>query len=280
MTLRGRRDGPAFASLADAAALIVATTEPEEKARLTSLARAAWMDRRLSLVCGALDRPMPARPGRPERPLLKPPKDMPRRPLATQAGRVAFVHAIAHIELNAMDLAWDIIGRFADRPMPRSFYDDWTGVAFEEAVHFGLLTERLSDAGAAYGDLPAHDGLWQAADATGADLTARLAVVPLVLEARGLDVTPSMINTFEGLGDRATAAVLSRIYEDEKGHVFVGASWFRYLCDREGRAPEPTFHALVRQHFRGSLKAPFNDRARSAACLTPGFYRPLETVRT
>jgi uncharacterized ferritin-like protein (DUF455 family) len=205
---------------------------------------------------------------------------MPKRSLATQAGRVAFCHAIAHIELNAVDLAWDIVGRFTHVRMPRSFFDQWVEVAFEEATHFSLLSDRLAAFGAAYGDLPAHDGLWQAAEATGEDITARLAVVPLVLEARGLDVTPSMITTFRDAGDHETAAVLRRIYEEEKGHVFVGASWFRFLCDREGRAAEPTFHDLVRRYFRGPLKPPFNDRARSAACLTPGFYRPLEVVRT
>lgn len=272
--------GRAFHSLADAAALAVATADPSGKARITREAREAWRARELSLTRAPLDRAMPGRPGRPERPELRPPRDMPKRSLATAAGRVAFLHAIAHIELNAVDLAWDIVGRFAAVRMPRSFYDQWVEVAFEEATHFGLLQDRLAAFGAAYGDLPAHDGLWQAAEATGGDLTARLAVVPLVLEARGLDVTPSMIGTFTEAGDAETAAVLRRIYEDEKGHVFVGASWFRYLCDREGRAAEPAFHELVRRHFRGALKPPFNDRARSAACLTPGFYRPLETVRT
>ena len=269
-----------FASLADGAALIVATPEPAEKARLTALARNAWIGRRLSLVRPTLDRPMPDRPGRPERPQLLPPREMPRRALGSAAGRLAFIHAIAHIELNAMDLAWDIVGRFAEHTMPRSFYDQWVTVAFEEATHFGLLAARMADMGATYGDCPAHDGLWQAAEATGEDLAARLAVVPLVLEARGLDVTPSMIETFTAAGDEATAAVLKRIYEDEKGHVYVGASWFRYLCDQRGEAAEPAFHRLVRQHFRGALKPPFNDRARSAACLTPGFYRPLEVIRT
>jgi len=269
-----------FNSLADAAALVVGTSAPEGKAHLTRQAREAWRARALSLTRSPLDRPMPDRPARPARPQLRPPREMPKRSLATEAGRIAFVHAIAHIELNAVDLAWDIVGRFTAVRMPRSFYDEWVEVAFEEASHFGLLSERLAAFGASYGDLPAHDGLWQAAEATGADLTARLAVVPLVLEARGLDVTPPMVRTFREAGDDETAAVLSRIYEDEKGHVFVGASWFRFLCDREGRAAEPAFHALVRRHFRGSLKPPFNDRARSAACLTPGFYRPLETVRT
>ncbi len=269
-----------FASLADAAALIVGTPAPREKMRLTGLARTAWRERRLSLSRGALDRPMPDRPGRPDRPELLPPRKMVRRSLGSPAGRVAFLHAIAHIELNAVDLAWDIVGRFARVRMPRSFHDQWVRVAGEEAIHFGLLSERLAAFGAAYGDFPAHDGLWQAAEATGSDLTARLAIVPLVLEARGLDVTPPMVAAFTEAGDTATAAVLSRIYEDEKGHVFVGASWFRYLCDLEGEAPEPRFHALVRKHFRGALKPPFNDLARSSACLTPGFYRPLETVRT
>ncbi|MBJ3774792.1 ferritin-like domain-containing protein [Acuticoccus mangrovi] len=269
-----------YASLRDAAALIVGTADPVEKARLTALAREAWMGRTLSLTRPTLDRAMPNRPGRPPRPELLPPRAMPRRSLGGAKGRIAFLHAIAHIELNAMDLAWDIVGRFAGEGMPRSFFDQWTRVASEEALHFGLLCDRLAEHGAAYGDLPAHDGLWQAAEATGGDLAARLAVVPLVLEARGLDVTPSMIATFEEMGDEESAAVLKRIYEDEKGHVYVGAAWFRYLCDRAGQRAEPAFHRLVRTHFRGALKPPFNDRARSAACLTPGFYRPLEVVRT
>ncbi|WP_245943900.1 ferritin-like domain-containing protein [Acuticoccus kandeliae] len=269
-----------FASLADAAARIVAARDPQEKRRLTRLARDAWRARTLSLHRPTLDLSMPDRPGRPDAPALLPPRDMPRRSLNSQKGRIAFLHAIAHIELNAVDLAWDIVGRFAGESMPRSFFDQWVRVGDEEATHFGLLSDRLATFGARYGDLPAHDGLWQAAEATAGDLTARLAIVPLVLEARGLDVTPSMIATFEAAGDAETAAVLRRIYEDEKGHVYVGASWFRYRCDREGRAAEPAFHHLVRTHFRGALKPPFNDRARSAACLTPGFYRPLEMIRT
>lgn len=271
---------PVFASLADAAAAVVSTPQPRDKAQLTHDAARLWRERQLSLARPLGDRPLPARPARPDRPELKAPRDMPRRSLNSPAGRIAFLHAIAHIELNAIDLAWDIIGRFAAVRMPRSFFDQWVRVADEEATHHGLLAERLAAFGAAYGDLPAHDGLWQAAAETGHDLTARLAIVPLVLEARGLDVTPAMIETFVAGGDAPTAAVLRRIYEDEKGHVFVGASWFRYLCDRQGRAAEPTFHALVRRHFRGALKPPFNDRARAAACLTSGFYRPLEVIRT
>ncbi len=270
----------AFRSLAEAAARIVAAPAPADKVALTRAAAAAWRARTLSLTRGQLDPNMPQRPGRPERPLLMHPRDVPRRGFGTADGRTAFMHAIAHIELNAIDLAWDIVGRFAHIAMPRSFYDDWVRVGFEEAHHFSLLSARMAAFGAEYGDYPAHDGLWEAAEATGGDLIARLAIVPLVLEARGLDVTPSMVTKFEALGDAESAAVLERIYEDEKGHVYVGASWFRYLCDREGLSSEPTFHAMVRRHFRGALKPPFNDRARSAACLTPGFYRPLETIRT
>ncbi|WMS42538.1 ferritin-like domain-containing protein [Acuticoccus sp. MNP-M23] len=271
---------PAFQSLAEAAARIVGAADPERKVALTRAAAAAWRGRTLSLSRGLLDPPMPRRPGRPERPALMPPRDVPRRGFGTTAGRTAFMHAIAHIELNAIDLAWDIVGRFAHVQMPRSFYDDWVRVGAEEAGHFSLLAARMAEFDTVYGDHPAHDGLWEAAEATEGDLLARLAIVPLVLEARGLDVTPSMVTKFTALGDTESAAVLNRIYEDEKGHVYVGAAWFRYLCDRQGLAAEPTFHAMVRRHFRGGLKPPFNDKARSAACLTPGFYRPMETIRT
>jgi len=218
---------------------------------------------------------MPDRPGRPKKPELLPPRDMPKRAMGGEAGRIALIHSLAHIELNAVDLTWDLVGRFAHVPMPRSFFDDWVTVGLEEAKHFSLLAQRLSDLGAAYGDLPAHDGLWQAAQATGHDLAARLAVIPLVLEARGLDITPPMIEKAERIGDTATASILRIIYRDEKRHVAFGAKWFRYLCDRGGIDPERRFQDLVRRHFKGGLKPPFNDRARSEAGLTPGFYRPL-----
>jgi uncharacterized ferritin-like protein (DUF455 family) len=266
-------------SLAAAARSIVAASDPAEKVRRSLEAAALWRARSLSLTRPTLDPPVADRPGRPPSPILLAPRDMPKRSGST-AGRIAYLHAIAHIELNAIDLAWDIVGRFADAAMPRSFYDDWVRVGVEEAGHFRLLSTRLGELGAAYGDLPAHDGLWQAAAETGHDLAARLAVVPLVLEARGLDVTPSLIAKATAEGDGATAVILETIYRDEKGHVAIGAKWFRFLCDRERTPPEPRFHALVRRHFRGGLKPPFNDRARSEAGLTPGFYRPLETIRT
>ena len=196
-------------------------------------------------------------------------------PRRANGGRLALIHSLAHIELNAIDLTWDLIGRFIDEPMPRSFFDDWVQVGLEEAKHFGLLDRRLKDLGMEYGDLPAHDGLWQAAQDTGHCLRARLAIVPLVLEARGLDVTPPMIEKTEAVGDTETAAILLTVYLDEKRHVRFGAKWFRYVCERAALRPEPEFHKLVRQHFRGALKPPFNDKARSEAGLTPGFYKPL-----
>ncbi|MEM9108280.1 MAG: ferritin-like domain-containing protein, partial [Pseudomonadota bacterium] len=184
----------------------------------------------------------------------------------------------AHIELNAVDLALDIVGRFASEPMPMSFYDGWMQVAFEEAKHFKLVRERLRALGGDYGDLPAHDGLWQAAHDTRNDLTARLAVVPLILEARGLDVTPSLQAKMFETGDHESAAVLDIIYNDEKKHVAIGAKWFRFLCHRQRLNPEKTFKNLVRANFRGQLKAPFNDIARAEAGLTPSFYRSLSST--
>jgi len=265
----------AAASLAGAARRVVATADPGEKTALALDAAAGWRARRLSLVRPTLDPPVPERPGRPARPPLLAPRDMPKRSTKPGEGRIALLHALAHIELNAVDLAWDVIGRFADADLPRSFFDDWVRVGVEEAGHFRLLERRLAELGRGYGDLPAHDGLWQAAQETGHSLAARMAIVPLVLEARGLDVTPSLIGKADAEGDATTAAILRTIYADEKGHVAIGAKWFRFLCDREGLVAEPTFHALVRRHFRGGLKPPFNDRARSEAGLTPGFYRPL-----
>jgi uncharacterized ferritin-like protein (DUF455 family) len=216
----------------------------------------------------------PDRPRRPTRPSLLAPRDMPKRRGGT-SGRVALLHALAHIELNAIDLAWDAIARFADDDLPRTFYDDWVAVAAEEARHHALLAERLGTLGAAYGDLPAHDGLWQVALATAHDLLARLAVVPLVLEARGLDVTPPMIARLEQAGDDASAGVLRLIYADGIGHVAAGQRWFLWLAARRGLDPAKTYQALVRGCFKGDVKPPFNRAGRDAAGLPARFYEPL-----
>jgi uncharacterized ferritin-like protein (DUF455 family) len=201
-----------------------------------------------------------------------------RRAFGSRAGRVALLHALAHIELNAVDLGWDIIVRFAGDGLPREFFDDWVRVAVEEAAHFELLTGRLADFGAAYGDLPAHDGLWEAAAATADDLLARLAVVPLVLEARGLDVTPAMAAQLDRVGDPQSAAILRRIFADEIGHVAIGRRWFDRVCAARGLDPATVFAERVRRCFKGDLKPPFNHAARSAAGLPAAYYEPLAAV--
>jgi uncharacterized ferritin-like protein (DUF455 family) len=198
-----------------------------------------------------------------------------RRNFGSLASRTALLHALAHIELNAIDLAWDIVARFVANRSPREFFDDWVGVAVEEAEHFLLLSARLADFGARYGDLPAHDGPWEAAAATAGDLLARLAVVPLVLEARGLDVTPAMAKRLERAGDTKSAAVLEVIYEQEIGHVAIGRRWFDAFCRAQGLVPEQVFHDRVSRYFKGELKPPFNHAARDAAGFPAHYYEPL-----
>ena len=218
----------------------------------------------------------PPRPARPERPLLRPPKEMAkRRAFGSRAGRVALIHALAHIELNAIDLGWDLVARFAGDGLPRAFFDDWVEVAAEEAYHFELLAGRLADFDTCYGDLPAHDGLWEAAAATANDLLARLAVVPLVLEARGLDVTPEMAARLERVGDAESAQILRRIYRDEIGHVATGVRWFDRLCLARGLDPEAVFQERIRRFFKGDLKPPFNHEARARAGFPRHYYEPL-----
>lgn len=267
-------DGAEPKSLRGGAIAAIRAEDVDRKTSLTQEVATRWFARTLSLR-SPLDQSVPDRPGRPERPELIPPKNVERRSLHSLRGRIALLHSIAHIELNAVDLALDIVARFATEKVPKSFFDGWMQVAFEEAKHFRLVRQRLNDLGADYGDLPAHDGLWQAAHATRDDLTARLAVVPLILEARGLDVTPALQAKMRETGDLKSVAVLDVIYNDEKGHVAVGAKWFRFLCARERRDPVATFQQLVRSNFRGPLKAPFNDVARAEAGLTPSFYRAL-----
>jgi uncharacterized ferritin-like protein (DUF455 family) len=200
---------------------------------------------------------------------------MPKRTFKGPRGRFALLHSLAHIELNAIDLAFDMAGRWAGSGLPRAFYDDWIQVGDEESKHFLAVQGRLRAMGGGYGDLPAHNGLWEAAEETRHDLLARLAVVPLVLEARGLDVTPMMIERLIGAGDHESASVLGMIYREEQQHVGAGARWFAYLCGQRGLRPDETFHVLVRKHFRGLLKPPFNVEARNAAGLNPEFYEPL-----
>ncbi|MGB0690120.1 MAG: ferritin-like domain-containing protein, partial [Candidatus Puniceispirillum sp.] len=218
----------------------------------------------------------PDRPGRPPLPVLRPPRDVPKRRITGGvAGRVALIHAIAHIELNAIDLALDMACRYTDQSLPRDFYHDWLSVADDEARHFLMLNDRLALLDAQYGDLPAHDGLWQAAQETAHDLLGRLAIAPLVLEARGLDVTPTMINKLNDVGDHESATALGIIMHDEVGHVLIGKRWFDYVCGMHRRDPVSSWHMLVKRYFKGPLKPPFNIEAREAAHFSAAFYGPL-----
>ena len=225
---------------------------------------------------------VPDRPARPEKPELKPPTDMPKRGKGgSQDNKIALLHALAHIELNAIDLAWDIIARFSplqegdEFTLPNDFYLDWLKVADDEAKHFLLLETRLNDFYATYGDLPAHDGLWESAEKTAHDLPARLAVVPMVLEARGLDVTPGMIKNMRNQNDDVTANLLQVIHDDEITHVYAGTKWFKAWCDYHDLDQKQHWRALVAQYFTGTLKPPFNHPSREQAGLLRHWYDPL-----
>lgn len=201
-------------------------------------------------------------PGRPARPVRVQPSAVPRRGLGSAAGRAALIHAVAHIEFNAINLALDAALRF--RGMPDAFYADWLSVAQDEARHFALLSARLCELGHAYGAFAAHNGLWQAAEKTAHDVLLRMALVPRVLEARGLDVTPGMIRRLSEVGDHATVACLRVILDEEVRHVAIGTRWFRYLCAQRGCEPVSTFRLLLREHGV-RLQRPFNDEARQRA---------------
>lgn len=261
-------------SLTDGARQVLTCGDPEQKALMASALAQGWAEASFPLQAGA-SIAMPDRPARPERPQLMHPRDMPRRTFKGPRGRFALLHALAHIELNAVDLAIDIAGRFVHEDLPRDFFTDWMSVAADEARHFLMLQTRLRDLGGQYGDLPAHDSLWQSAEESRHDLLIRLAIVPLVLEARGLDVTPLMITKLQDAGDEASTAILRVILEEEERHVRIGMKWFRHMCQHRAEPPHDTFHRLVRKHFRGALKPPFNETARRAAGMEAAFYHPL-----
>jgi len=202
-------------------------------------------------------------PGRPLRPRLVDPSQVPRRRLGSADGRAALVHAVAHIEFNAINLALDAVYRF--RGMPEAYYRDWLSVANDEAHHFRLLQERLRAMGLAYGDLPAHNGLWEMAEKTADSCLARMALVPRVLEARGLDVTPGMIDRLQNAGDHETAAALRVILQEEIRHVAIGTRWFRYCCALQGLDPHDMFLDLLESRYGGSVRGPFNLEARYEA---------------
>ncbi|MCL6619702.1 ferritin-like domain-containing protein [Thermomonas hydrothermalis] len=253
--------------LFSAARACLEAASPDDKPALTLAMAEAFARGELPIL---QDAPPPApigMPGRPARPRLVHPRDLPRRGFGTDEGRAAFLHAVAHIEFNAIDLAWDAVYRF--RGMPQAYYADWVQVAHDEARHFQMLRARLRDFGHDYGDFDAHNGLWEMAQKTAHDGLARMALVPRVLEARGLDVTPGMIDKLRALGDADTAAILEVILREEVGHVAAGSRWYRWHCERAGVEPRARFRELLRQYASGVLHGPFNTQARLQAGFDP-----------
>lgn len=249
-------------NLFDAARQCLECRDPFAKCELTAAAVQELQSNRLDLKSASGPEPI-GEPGRPQRPQLVAPRDLPRRRMGSRQGRVSLLHALAHIEFNAINLAWDAIYRF--RGLPAGYYRDWTRVAGEEAGHFQLLCGRLAAFGSYYGELDAHDGLWEMAVRTAHDPLVRMALVPRVLEARGLDVTPGIIKKVQEAGDAETVQVLEIILRDEIGHVEIGTRWFRYLCEERRVDPDTTFSGLVRQYMKGKVKQPFHYEARQQA---------------
>ncbi len=263
-------------TLAQMAVEVLMTADGRAKAALGRRHAATWFAARSAdrpIALGRADPPL--RPARPDLPELLAPRDVPRRRSGSPAGRIALLHALGHIELNAVDLHWDILARFTDVRMPMGFYDDWVQAADDEAKHFNLICDVLETMGSFYGALPAHAGMWRAAEDTASDLLGRLAVVPMVLEARGLDVSPGMIEMFRKAGEAQALAALETIYADEVAHVAYGSKWFHFLCGRQDSDPKEVFHGLVRRYFHGALKPPFNEEKRAEAGIPPDFYWPL-----
>lgn len=243
--------------------------EPDEKAAAVTALHEAWLAQALQLRPEAqLREPLDAHgrsalPGRPDRPLLVLPRDLPPRSPQTAEGHAALIHAVAHIEFNAINLALDAVWRFSG--LPADFYGDWLRVAREEALHFSLLQAHLRTLGHAYGDFEAHDGLWMMTARTSEDVLARMALVPRLLEARGLDATPPMQARLARAGDHRAVEILTIILRDEVGHVEVGNRWYRHLCAQRGLDPLMHFRSLAAQHGAPRLKPPFNLEARRRA---------------
>lgn len=259
-------------SVAGAIRSALLTAEPKAKVFAARDIARRW---RLGRLAWRFDISMPDRPAWPERPALLAPSQMPRRGKGgSESGRIALWHALAHIEFVAIDLALDMVGRFGGG-MPRDFTDDFLSVAADEAMHFALLDRKLRSLGSHYGALPAHAGLWQAAEATSDDVMARLAVVPMVLEARGLDVTPAMRDRIGQQGDSNGVRILQRILDDEIRHVGFGTKHFVRCTQAIGEPAQNRWRELVKTYFRGAIKPPFNDSARFAAGLSRDFYHAL-----
>lgn len=259
-------------SVSSAIRAALLTADPRAKCFATRDVARRWRQGKLAFV---FDEDMPEHPARPDQPALLPPNKMPKRGKGgSERARIALWHSLAHIEFVAIDLALDMAGRFGER-MGEEFVDDFLSVAADEAMHFALLDRKLQTLGSHYGALPAHGGLWQAAHETRHDEAARLAIVPMVLEARGLDVTPTTLERVKAAGDENGAKILTRILDDEIRHVAFGTKHFVAVAKNRGNRPETLWQSLVREHFRGAVKPPFNDSARLAAGLSREFYAEI-----
>jgi uncharacterized ferritin-like protein (DUF455 family) len=237
-------------------------TDARRKCERVAALRQQWRQDRLALEPGSTVLDIDD-PGRPERPVLVDPRDLPRRSFASPEGRIRLLHAFAHIEFNAVNIALDAVYRFRD--LGEEFIDDWLGIAAEEAAHFELLDSELGRRGSGYGEYPAHAGLWDMVCRTRTDPLHRMALVPRVMEARGLDVSPGMIEKFGQFGDTGAARILTLIYRDEIGHVSIGNRWFERLCNDRAVDPVTTFRELIGIYLGGNLRGPFNREARIAA---------------
>ncbi len=256
-------------TIAAAIRAVLLEADPREKVMQTRALVRAWRKGQLEY---RFDVAMPDEPGRPARPELLPPNRMPKRGRGgSERARIALWHSLAHIEFVAIDLALDMAGRFGAE-MGRDFVSDFLTVAADEAMHFALIERHLATMGAHYGVLPAHSGLWDAARSTAHDVAARLAVVPMVLEARGLDVTPATLERVRTAGDSRGAKILSRILDDEIAHVRHGSKHFTAVAASRSESAENLWKSLVARHFKGAIKPPFNDSARLEAGLPRSFY--------
>lgn len=253
----------------------LATSNLDEKQALAKNLWTDWQAGKLQLDRN-VELPSITLAGRPQKPELVAPRELPRRRLGSKEGHAAMIHAIGHIEFNAINLACDAVYRF--RHMPRQYYADWLKVASEEAYHFSLIAGRLAELGFHYGDFPAHNGLWDLAVKTAHDPLVRMALVPRVMEARGLDVTPGIMRKFSQAGDQATVEVLKIILRDEVGHVEAGTRWFRYLCDQRGLEPEATYFSLLEEYFTGGISCPLHVQARLDAGFTETELDKLEAM--
>lgn len=245
---------------------LLATVEASAKVAGVVHAASLWHDGFIALDSNAAMKPLQPIPGQPKKPELVPPMQVKKRAMNTSEGRAILIHALAHIEFNAINLALDAIWRFTG--MPREYYEDWLKVAAEEAYHFSLLSAHLDSLGYTYGDFPAHNSLWQMAEKTKGDILARIALVPRTMEARGLDATPALRAKLAQAGDMKAAEILDIILRDEIGHVAIGNRWFNYLCEQRGLEAIAAYEKLATDYQAPTLRGPFNIEARRMAGFT------------